>query len=63
MPDDLGPLPYCDATLEPLVKWTELDAGEVIRRADALYLPPGGAGPTIGNCSLAGLSRNHFVTK
>jgi hypothetical protein len=38
LPDGLGPLPYCEATLEPLVKWTELDVGEVIRRADALYL-------------------------
>jgi hypothetical protein len=38
LPDDLGPLPYDDVTLEPLVPWTKLVAGEVIRRADALYL-------------------------
>ena len=38
LPDDLRPLPYCEATLEPMVKWTELGAVEVIRRADALYL-------------------------
>jgi hypothetical protein len=38
LPDDLGPLPYDDATLQPLERWTDLGAEELIRRADALYL-------------------------
>jgi hypothetical protein len=37
LPDDLGPLPYDDATLQPLVPWIDLGIDELIRRADAMF--------------------------
>jgi hypothetical protein len=62
LPDNLGPLPYDDATLDPRV-WTDLGAEEVIRRSDVLYLAIRGAGPTIGSSSRVAHSGNLCVKK
>jgi hypothetical protein len=61
LPDDLGPLPYDDATLQPLVPWIDLGIDELLRRADAMFQAVRGADPTIGNGLPAGHSGNRCV--